>query len=146
MKALIKNGIVQNLSDTKYPSGFVVFDGMEWVDCPDDCQPGWKYIDGQFIAPEQPKPTKEQQLKLFDMSIQNYIDGTAASKSYSNGVSCASYYSSSNTQWKAEANVFIAWRDRVWENFEIERIAIDAGADVPDTNAFIASLPQIVWP
>jgi len=43
MKALIKNGVVQNLSDTEYPP----FDGMEWVDCPDDCQPAWIYVDGQ---------------------------------------------------------------------------------------------------
>ena len=144
MKALIKDGVVQNLSDTEYPP----FDNMEWVDCPNDCQPQWNYSDGHFSPPVIPLPiyTKEELLSRFTLAVQAFVNKTAIEKGYDSGLSCASYFASSNIQWKAEAGVFIAWRDAVWERFEIESIAINAGANVPDSIEFIASLPQIVWP
>lgn len=142
MKALIKDGIVQNLSDTEYPQ----FDNMEWVDCPDDCQPAWKYIDGQFIAPEQPKPSKEEELKYFNSAMQIYIDSVAIQRGYQSGAVCVSYWISSNQSWADDAKAFAPWRDRVWELVQIENLAIDAGGSIPDVNQFTTTLPQIVWP
>jgi hypothetical protein len=143
MKALIKDGVVQNLSDTEYPP----FDDMIWVDCPDDCQPGWKYVDGEFIAPIQPTPTPEQQLELFNMSVQNYIDSVAIQRGYINGATCISYWISSNQSWVEDAKVFAPWRDQVWELAFVAIEPFESGTgELPDLNTFIASLPQIVWP
>lgn len=145
MKALIKDGVVQNLSDTEYPP----FDGMEWVDCPDDCQPAWAYIDGLFLAPviSEPVLSKQEQLDQFNNRIQNFIDAKAIEKGYQFGFACATYISSSNTQWAAEAQTFISWRDNVWSlTFEaIEPFELGTG-ELPNVDDFISSLPEIVWP
>lgn len=52
-KALIDNGVVTNVIRAR--PGFDV-PGMNLVDCPDECGPGWLYADGQFTAPPEPEP------------------------------------------------------------------------------------------
>ena len=74
------------------------------------------------------------------------MNSTAQSRGYSDSQSIISYVSSSNVQWQAEAQAFVAWRDQVWEHVYIEYIAIDADGSIPDENEFMAALPQIVWP
>lgn len=79
--------------------------------------------------------------------LELHINDTAKERSYNSGVSCSSYTSSNNLQWKAEADVFIAWRDSVWLYAyqvlsDIESNTIPA----PSLDEFIASLPTIVWP
>ena len=68
---------------------------------------------------------------------------TAKSKGYDNSYSLVGYVNSSNATWKAEADVFVNWRDSVWEAVFIEYSAIDSGGNIPDEDVFIASLPQI---
>jgi hypothetical protein len=84
--------------------------------------------------------------KDIDFKAGVLLNSTAQSRGYSDSQSIASYVSSSNVQWQAEAQAFIAWRDQVWEHVYIEYMAIDAGGSIPNENEFIASLPQIVWP
>jgi hypothetical protein len=81
-----------------------------------------------------------------DRKVGALLDSTAQSRGYSNSQSIASYVTSSNVQWKAEADAFVAWRDQVWERVYIEYMAIDAGGDIPNEDTFMASLPLIVWP
>lgn len=52
-KALIDNGIVTNVIRAR--PGFEV-PGMNLIDCPDECGPGWLYVDGEFTAPPEPEP------------------------------------------------------------------------------------------
>jgi len=81
-----------------------------------------------------------------DRKVGVLLDSTAQSRGYSNSQSIISYAISINVQWKAEADAFVAWRDQVWEHVYIEHMAIDAGGDIPDEDAFMATLPQVVWP
>lgn len=144
MKALIQNNIVINLSNTEYPE----FENMVWVDCPDECQPAWTYIDGHFAPPVIPEPiyTKEELLNKFTLAMQEFINKTAIEKGYDSALSCASYLHSTNQKWQSESQVFIAWRDLIWEQIIMEYISIEAGADIPNVMIFINSLPKIVWP
>ena len=81
-----------------------------------------------------------------DSKTSALLNSTAQSRGYSDSQSIVGYISSSNTQWQAEAQAFVAWRDQVWERVYIEYMAIDAGGSIPNEDEFMASLPQIVWP
>jgi hypothetical protein len=84
--------------------------------------------------------------KDIDVKVNQLIDYNANSRGYSGSQSIVGYVNSSNVQWQAEAQAFVAWRDQVWEHIYIEYMAIDAGGSIPNEDTFMASLPQIVWP
>lgn len=84
--------------------------------------------------------------KDIDAKVSALLNSTAQSHGYSDSQSIVSYVSSSNTQWQAEAQAFVAWRDQVWKHVYVEYMAINAGGNIPNEDEFIASLPQIVWP
>jgi hypothetical protein len=84
--------------------------------------------------------------KDIDAKVSALLNSTAQSRGYSDSQSIVSYVSSSNTQWQAEAQAFVSWRDQVWERIYIEYMAIDAGGSIPNEDMFMVSLPQIVWP
>lgn len=143
MQALINGNLVVNISDTEYPP----FDGLIWVPCPDDCQPGWLYENNQFIPPIVPQPTNEQLLDNFTMSVNGFISITVEARGYSSISECASYFQSSVALWAQDAAIFIPWRDQVWELTFAAIEPFESGTgDLPDINVFIASLPPIVWP
>ena len=50
-------------------------------------------------------------IKEFTTHLEQIINEKANEKSYSSGVSCASYVNSTNPQWAEEAQKFITWRD-----------------------------------
>lgn len=79
--------------------------------------------------------------------LQEVIDLTAKAKSYENGISCASYANSTNAQWAAEAQSFIAWRDSVW-SYAINLLATLQGNEepIPSIDDVVAGMPQITWP
>jgi hypothetical protein len=83
--------------------------------------------------------------KDIDFKVAALLDSTAQSRGYSDSQSIASYATSSNVQWQAEAQAFIAWRDQVWEHVYVEYMEIDAGGNISSEDGFIASLPQIIW-
>lgn len=84
--------------------------------------------------------------KDIDSKVSALLNSTAQARGYSDSQSIVGYVSSSNVQWQAEAQAFIAWRDQVWEHVYIEYMAIDAGGSIPNEDEFMATLPQIVWP
>lgn len=84
--------------------------------------------------------------KDIDAKVSALLNSTAHSHGYSDSQSIVGYVSSSNTQWQAEAQAFVVWRDQVWEHVYIEYMAIDAGGSIPDENDFMSTLPTIVWP
>lgn len=84
--------------------------------------------------------------KDIDRKVLALLNSTAQGRGYSDSQSIVGYVSSSNTQWQAEAQAFVAWRDQVWEHVYIEYMAIDAGGSIPNEDEFMVSLPQIVWP
>lgn len=80
-------------------------------------------------------------------AIQSHVDATAQSRRYDGGTSLASYASSSNAAWAAEAQAFIQWRDDVWIYTYAELDSVTAGErEQPTVEAFLGELPTIAWP
>jgi hypothetical protein len=128
------------------------------------------YNDGKGVViqfwnvPNVPQPTQEQILAMdtpqleqqylfnqtyasFVPQLAKYIDTVAQGKQYDDGVSCASYFNSTVTQWKNEATTFIAWRDAVY-NYAIAQYALMESGQrtVPTFPEFQSELPVITWP
>lgn len=83
----------------------------------------------------------------FTEALEKAINDKAAEKSYSSGVSCASYSDSTNAQWAAEAQSFIDWRDRCYE-YGYNYLAEAQGGQIPNPNLedFLSGLPTMEWP
>ena len=101
------------------------------------------------LEAELPQYQRQFDVETFKSSVSSKVGAlmnyTAKSKGYDNSYSLVGYVNSSNATWKAEADVFVNWRDSVWEAVFIEYSAIDSGGNIPDEDVFIASLPQIEW-
>lgn len=86
-------------------------------------------------------------IEEYSNAIQSLIDTTAKSKQYADGVSLASYENSTITQWQTEAQVFIAWRDLVWQTaFNILDQYRSGIISKPTVDQILQQLPQIQWP
>lgn len=80
-------------------------------------------------------------------ALELLIDEKAAEKSYSSGVSCASYKDSTNEQWEAEATAFIAWRDICYEYAYDYQARAQAGEiQNPSVEDFLTGVPTLTWP
>lgn len=80
--------------------------------------------------------------KEYAEAIQKHIDETAQSKGYENGISLASYDSSTNVTWANEAQTFIAWRDDVWEYAFTELEKVKSGQrQQPTLEELLRELP-----
>lgn len=94
--------------------------------------------------------TPQINIEIFKTDINRKVNDllttTAQSHGYSSIESIISYAVSTNAQWKAEADTFVAWRDQVWEHVYVEYMVIDAGGEIPDEDVFMATLPKIIWP
>jgi hypothetical protein len=86
-------------------------------------------------------------VEQFRSAIQAHVDATARGRNYDGGNSLASYTSSTNPAWAAEATAFVAWRDAVWiyAYAELDK-AMTGQRPVPEVEAFVAELPAIAWP
>ena len=97
--------------------------------------------------PEPEPPTTEEIIEGFRRAIQSHVDATARSRNYDSGTSLASYVASTNTEWAAEAQAFVAWRDAVWGYAYAELDKVTGGQrEAPTVEDFIAELPEMVWP
>lgn len=91
--------------------------------------------------------------KELTVFLQSTIDSKAQEKNYDNGISCASYATSTNETFKTEAIKFIAWRDSVWTlGYAILGKAlkgekyVDTWANyIPTTEELTAVLPKLEW-
>jgi hypothetical protein len=79
--------------------------------------------------------------------IENLLNSTALSKQYGSALSIATYVTSSNPQWAAEAEAFIKWRDDVFVySIDIQTRVIGGQIPIPTLDEFTAGLPTITWP
>lgn len=100
----------------------------------------------RYVTETRPETAAETEVRLA-AAVQAHIDATAKAKNYTGGNSCASYATSTNATWKAEADAFVAWRDAVWTSVYATMTAVEAGAETaPTAAALVAGLPAIVWP
>ena len=96
------------------------------------------------VPPPEPEPPT---LDDYRIAIQTHIDATARQRDYDGGVSCASYVNSTNPQWAAEAQAFVAWRDAVWEYAfaELDKV-LNGQRPQPTIDEFLQELPVMQWP
>lgn len=87
----------------------------------------------------------EQQKQLYTERLQEIVDRVAQDKGYKDGFACAGYFNSTNLQWKAEAEAFVAWRDAVWE-YAHQVLDNSTPESYPTLEQFLADAPAIVWP
>lgn len=86
-------------------------------------------------------------VEQFRSAIQTMIDSHAQSRRYDSGNSLATYVTSSNPDWAAEAQALVLWRDAVWAYAYAELDKVMAGErEQPSVEAFIDELPPLVWP
>lgn len=78
-------------------------------------------------------------------AVQAHLDAAARARSYDSGTNLASYATSTNPVWAAEAQEFVAWRDAVWAFVYALRADPPVGGD-KSVEALIALLPQPEWP
>lgn len=71
-------------------------------------------VEGVITNKVIPAPTPVQIQANLTACVQGIIDAKAREKNYDDGVACASYATSTNEKFKAEATDFISWRDVVW--------------------------------
>ena len=104
-----------------------------------------RWENGEWVEhlPEPLPPT----LADYENAIQGLVDTTATEKMFRDGVTLASYVASTNSQWAAEAQAFVAWRDAVWAYSYAELAKVQAGErEQPSPADFLAELPAIAWP
>lgn len=111
-------------------------------------------INGEVVAatPEQEadiiafQTTATQNFDFYKSSLHALIDIKANERDYGSAVACASYASSNNAQWAAEARAFIAWRDACYSYAYAYQAQVAANSITPDVDSFLTGLPQLVWP
>ena len=86
----------------------------------------------------------------YTYAIQAEIDAKARERGYDNGASLASYVASTNVQWRAEAEAFVAWRDAKWTYALAAMTAVQAGTRAaPSVGDFLAEINlacPFAWP
>lgn len=143
MYALILNNEIVQIELNTFP----VAAPLIWVQCPDNCTLAWTYANGVFTAPIAPTLTFDEQMKPYRDEVNTALYQTAQSKQYDNQLSIVTYINSSNTQWKAEANAFITWRDALFAYaINIENQVQSNSIPAPTLESFIAGFPTITWP
>jgi hypothetical protein len=108
----------------------------------------WTVKPEHYTSAEQKEAeAKAAQLAAYKCAFDNHLDAVAQSRQYDNRLTIAQYAVSTNPQWQAEAQAFIAWRDAAL-NYMFSRLAaFEAGSiEPPSVEDFIAGLPAIEWP
>nr|WP_320141261.1 hypothetical protein [uncultured Cohaesibacter sp.] len=137
--ALVIDGVVDTISFEQFFS--------DWEPVPDDVFAG--HIDngdGTFSAPPiaASVPTQDDYTK----AIQALFEETASSRRYEQGATAfATYVNSKDTEWAAEAQAFVAWRDTVWRYAYQQLDAVQSGdREQPSVGELLAELPKPNWP
>jgi hypothetical protein len=92
-------------------------------------------------------PGKTPVLADYGAAVQARVDTTAKAREFNDGVTAATYLTSTIPRWKADAEAFVAWRDQVWSYAYGELAKVRDGERPQPTIAnFINELPPIAWP
>ncbi len=92
----------------------------------------------------QPAPPPTPSVEGYSAAVQAHLDAAARARLYTDGNSLATYTASTNPQWAAEAQAFVAWRDAVWQ--QVYAMWASPPDPVPSPAEVVAGLPVIEWP
>ena len=110
-----------------------------------NADPDWlieKGVPAELVEQAQLDQLKER----YTAALDSHVDAVAGERDYSSAVSLASYSASTNSEWAAEAQAFIEWRDAFWAAAIAKLDEVEAGAPAPAFDTLIAELPAIEWP
>ena len=103
-------------------------------------------VNSGFKIQEPEQPTVEEIIQEIKDRIQLLLDDTARQKNYDNGVSFASYASSTIDSFKQEALSFIQWRDTVWNTcYHYLDLYQKGEYEFTTVSAFLSLLPTFNW-
>lgn len=86
-------------------------------------------------------------LASYKAAFDGHLDTVAQERQYDNRLTIAAYAMSTNPQWAAEAEAFIAWRDAALIYMFDQLADVEAGEIEPPTiESFIDGIPAIDWP
>ena len=142
MKALVLDNKVIEIAESEFP----VHSSLVWMDAPDGCQAGWILENGVLRAEVEPEPTEQEVLDEYKQAIKQLLYNKAQEKDYDSEQSIASYATSTNEDWKAEAQQFVQWRDTVYE-YSLGVLS-DVQAELiepPTMHDFLKDVPDFNW-
>jgi hypothetical protein len=98
----------------------------------------------ETFATDPPAPTLADAAAMLTFDVQAWLDSTAQGNGYDSIASCISYAGSTITQWAADAQAALKWRDAVWQAcFQWQQNAqANPPATFPTSAEVIAQLPQ----
>ena len=118
-------------------------------------RPGQSLDDLLIEINQAPPPTVETPelvpvLSDYTSAIAAMMDAKAVDRRYESALSLATYLGSTNAQWAAEAQAFVAWRDQVWAYCYAEVDKVQAGErPQPTISEFLTELETqfpLTWP
>lgn len=88
----------------------------------------------------------EDTIKNYTNVVQALLDTCAQSRGYDNIISACTYATSSNTNFKAEGQACVEWRDAVWAKCYEILANVQNGVRYPPTlDELLLELPEMVW-
>lgn len=98
-------------------------------------------------AEEKAIEAAEQQKNQLTQVIQNHLDTKARERNYDGILSLCTYATSTNTQFAAEGQAGVVWRDAVWtKGYEILTDVLHGQRTVPTEAQLLSELPVFEWP
>lgn len=100
----------------------------------------------EYVEPTIPEPTQEELKALFISSIQNLLDSKAKEKGYDSILSACSYAGYDNP-FRAEGEVYGAWRANCWQTGYQILAEVEAGTRLmPTIEEVLLEMPSLVLP
>lgn len=130
------------------PDDAIIITEQQWMDLVNGKAEGKliDMIDGVPTLVDSPAPTPSQIVTAQESVVRAYLNAGAAQRHYDSITTVCSYSTSTNVQFKSDADACIPWRDACWEHYLIYVQSVASGAP-PWTDAeLIADLPVLVWP
>ena len=78
--------------------------------------------------------------------VQEYMDKAVQARGYDDVFTCISYVDSTDEIFKREANIVLAWRDKMWRLCYDILTEVKAGRRAaPSISELLAELPKLEW-
>jgi len=117
------------------------------IPLPEGTGVGYRYVDGQWIAPATPEPTPEETIKMFTDAIQARLDAFARTRGYDGILSACTYVTSTVMKFAAEGQYCVEARDTTWATAYSILADVESGErPMPTIEDVFAELPVLEWP
>lgn len=107
----------------------------------------WDARDDLEFLPAEDEQTLDALKVLVDIQVQAMLDRKAQEKRYHDGAWLAGYATSTDSEFHANAQKFVAWRDKVWRKCYDLLNDYEAGKmeRLPTVSEVLAQLPTMEW-